>query len=99
MAVMFLSFLLGMMVAFAIYLLWRFHAVAPQHQGLFTAAALTICPPYILSFVVGSAPDSDLELVLAVGTIVFANGFLYAGVASGGYFLYQVMTKKNAQHS
>jgi hypothetical protein len=87
--VMVLSFVLGMAVALGVYLLWRSHAGPPQAQGPFTAAALTICPPFILSFAIGPRPDSELALVLTVGTILFANGCLYAGVAAG---LYAVVT-------
>jgi hypothetical protein len=87
--VMVLSFVLGMAVALGVYLAWRSHAGPPQAQGLFTTTALTICPPFILSFAIGPRPDSDLALVLTVGTILFANGCLYAGVAAG---LYAVVT-------
>lgn len=86
--VMVLSFGLGIAVALGVYLLWRSHA-AVENQGLFTAVALTICPPFILSFATGPRPDSALDLVLVVGTILFANACLYAGVAAG---LYAVVT-------
>lgn len=84
-SVLFGSFGLGMAVAVGVYFAWRLHAVPPAFYGLFTAAALLVCPPFILSFAVGPTPDSDLALVLVVGTIVFANAFLYAGVAAGIY--------------
>ena len=92
--VMVLSFVLGMAVALGVYLVWRSHAGSPQNQGLFTAIALTICPPFILSFAIGPKPDSDLALVLTVGTILLANGCLYAGVAAGLYAVVTVVTKK-----
>jgi len=88
-SVLFGSFGLGMAVASGVYFMWRLHAVPPDFYGAFTAAALLVCPPFILSFAVGPTPDSTLALVLVVGTIVFANAFLYAGVAAG---IYAVMT-------
>ena len=84
-SVLFGSFGLGVAIALGVYFAWRLHAVPPEFYGLFTAVALFVCPPFILSFAVGPAPDSDLALVLVVGTIVFANAFLYAGVAAGIY--------------
>jgi hypothetical protein len=92
--VMVLSFVLGLAVALCVYLLWRSHAGPPQAQGLFTASALTICPPFVLSFAIGPRPDSDLALVLTAGTILFANGCLYAGVAAGLYAVVTVLTKR-----
>lgn len=89
-----ISFVLGMAVALAVYFLWRFHAAPPQLQGVFTALALFVCPPYVLSFAVGPVPDSDLALSLVVGTIVFANAFLYAGVAAGGYAVVTTFARK-----
>ena len=96
-AVLFGSFGLGMAVAVGVYLAWRLHAVPPGLYGLFTAAALLVCPPFILSFAVGPTPDSDLAFVLVVGTIVFANAFLYAGVAAGGYFVVTTVGKRKGR--
>lgn len=70
---------------------------ALQAHNSLTAIALILCPPYVLSLVIGPAPDSDLALVLVTGTIVFANAFLYAGAAAGGYFIFSVMTKKKSR--
>ncbi len=89
-----LSFLLGMAVALAVYLLWRFHDVPSQFEHLFTGVALFVCPPFILTIALGPAPDVDLAFVLAVGTIIFANAFLYAGVAAGLYAVFRVLWKK-----
>ena len=94
--VLVISFALGTAVALGVYLVWRSHAGLPQDQGLFTAIALTICPPFILSFAIGPRPDSDLALVLTVGTILFANACLYAGVAAGLYAVVTVLTKRKA---
>jgi hypothetical protein len=73
------SFVLGMLVALAVYLLWMSHAAN------LSAAVLVVCPPFILSYAIGAAPDSAFAVVLGVGTIIFANGCLYAGVAAGIY--------------
>jgi hypothetical protein len=92
--VMVVSFVLGMTVALGVYLVWRSHTGLPRNQGVLNTIALTICPPFILSFAIGPRPDFDLELVLAVGTILFSNGCLYAGVAAGLYAIVTVLTKK-----
>ncbi len=86
---MVLSFGLGLAVALGVYLFWRSHAAVMQSEAVFKAVALTVCPPFILSVAIGPRPDSGLELVLTAGTILFANAFLYAGVAAG---LYAVVT-------
>jgi hypothetical protein len=90
------SVVLGMAVALAVYFAWRMHVVPPGLQQAFTAVALLVCPPFILSFVVGPAPDSDLALTLVVGTIVLANASLYAGVAAGGYFVVTTVLNKKS---
>ncbi len=92
-----LSFLLGMAVALGVYFAWRLNMGALQAHSFLTAIALIICPPYVLSLVIGPAPDSALALVLVTGTIVFANAFLYAGAAAGGYFIFTVMAKKKVR--
>jgi hypothetical protein len=92
-----LSFVLGMAVALAVYFAWRINVGELQAHGFLTAMALIICPPFVLSLVIGPIPDSDLALVLTVGTIVFANAFLYAGAAAGGYFIFTLITKKRAR--
>ncbi len=80
-------------VAVAVYLAWKFGAIAPGLHSVLSAVALLVCPPFILSAVVGPTPDSDLALTLVVGTIVFANGFLYAGVAAGIYAVIAVILR------
>ena len=93
-SVLFGSFGLGLAVAVGVYFLWRLHAVPPDLYGVFTAIALLVCPPFILSFAVGPTPESALVLVLVVGTIVFANAFLYAGAAAGIYAVVAVILRK-----
>ena len=83
-----------MAVALVVYFAWRMNLGNLQSHGLLSAIALIVCPPYVLSLIVGPAPDSDLTLALTLGTIVFANGFLYAGAAAGGHFLLTLRTRK-----
>jgi hypothetical protein len=89
-----ISFVLGVGVAIGIYTAWRSGAIAPGFHNALSALSLFVCPPFILSFAVGPVPDAGLALTLIVGTIVFANAFLYAGVAAGGYFVVSIMMKK-----
>ncbi len=88
------SAVLGMAVAVAVYFAWKSHAIAPAWQGPFNALGLFVCPPFILALAINPIPDSDLALALVVGTIIFANAALYAGVASGGYFLVTVFGRQ-----
>ena len=94
MTVLSLSFLLGMAVALSVYFWWRVEPASSQFHQVFSVVAMIICPPYVLSFAVSANPESQLALVLTVGTIVFANGFLYSGVAASGYFIFSLMAKK-----
>jgi hypothetical protein len=87
------SFVLGMAVAIAVYLAWRTNPSLYSH-GFLSVAALIICPPYVLALIMGPLLDSGLAMALALGTIVFANGFLYAGVAAGGHFLFMLRARK-----
>ncbi|MGA9565331.1 MAG: hypothetical protein WBS19_07400 [Candidatus Korobacteraceae bacterium] len=78
-------FVVGMAIALVLFLLWRNHATA-MAQGIAYHAAVMLCPPFILVSAIGSASDSTLALVLTGGTIVFANGALYAGLAAFVYW-------------
>ncbi len=92
-----LSFVLGMAVGLGVYFLWG--ARAGELSLWLTVATIAICPPFILSVSVGSVPGYDLSLVLLVGTIAFANAFLYAGVAAGLYAVVSHLVKpKRADH-
>jgi hypothetical protein len=91
------SFVLGMGVALGVYLAWKFGAIAPGLNSVLSAVALLVCPPFVLSFAVGAVPDSDVALTLIVGTIVFANAFLYAGVAAGGYFIVTTIANRRSR--
>ena len=91
-----ISFVLGMGVAVAVYSAWKFGVIAPGLHNVLSAVALLVCPPFILSAAVGPTPDSDLALTLIVGTIVFANGFLYAGMAAIGYFVVTILANRKS---
>lgn len=92
-----ISFVLGMGVAVAVYSAWKFGVIAPGLHNVLSAVALLVCPPFILSAAVGPTPDFDLALTLIVGTIVFANGFLYAGVTAVGYFVITILATKKTR--
>jgi hypothetical protein len=88
-----LAFVLGMAVAIGVYMAWSHGVLQPAFHSPGSAVALLFCPPFILSIAVGPTADADLALALVIGTIVFANAFLYAGVAAGGYFVVNLMRK------
>jgi len=71
----------GMAVALALFFAWR-RDPAAMAQGLAFHAGVAVCPPFLLVGSVGGITDSDLALILTGGTIIFANGALYAGVAA-----------------
>ena len=82
------SFVLGMAVAIGIYSVLAIRGIAAR-AFLNALSVLTSCLSAVHPVRCGrSAPDSGLALALTVGTIVFANAFLYAGVAAGGYTLW-----------
>jgi hypothetical protein len=94
-----IAFLAGMSVALGIYFWWRSDPSAFASHAALRALALATCPPFVLAGVVGPGPEAGLTLVLMVGTIIFANGFLYAGVAAGGYFLFTLNRRARRQNS
>ncbi len=92
-----LGLVLGMGVAVAVYFAWTSGVISPGLRHPLTALALVVCPPFILSLIVAPTPDSDLALVLVVGTTVFANAFLYAGVAAGAYFIFNIVAGRKRE--
>jgi hypothetical protein len=92
-----LSLVLGMAVAVAVYFGWTSGVIPPSLGHPLTVLALVACPPFVLSLVVSPHPESGLALTLVVGTIVFANAFLYSGVAAGLYFVVTVMVRRKQQ--
>jgi hypothetical protein len=89
-----LSFTLvaGMIVGLALCGLWRYHPSLLTGQA--RVAAVAICPPFLLAQVLEATTDSTLALIMTIGTIVFANAFLYAGLASFAYFLATVFLRR-----
>jgi hypothetical protein len=79
-----IAFVAGMAIALVICLLWRNHP--SMEVGAAYRLAVAICPPFILVGSVGGIADTTLSLVLTTGTMVFANGSLYAGLASLVYW-------------
>lgn len=85
MIVLSFAFIGGLLVALVLCGLWRYHPGTMSGQA--RVAAVAICPPFLLAQVLEATTDSTLALIMTMGTIVFANGFLYAGLASFIYFL------------
>jgi hypothetical protein len=83
-------------IAGVVFLLWRHNPAALQPFGPMFFAAVAVCPAFILSIAVGSGLDSPLIFVLVLGTILFANGFMYSGVAAGLYAVVTTLQKRRA---
>jgi len=92
-----LSIVLGMGVAVGVYFAFRSGVIPSGLDHPSTLGALVICPPFILAALVAPAPDSDLAAALVVGTIVFANAFLYGGAAAAIYFVVSVVMKRRRE--
>ena len=85
----------GMLIAAVLIAWWRFHpSMLTSEAGFFAAVAL--CPPFMLLRQVGGVEDSVLSLVMTEGTIVVANGSLYAGLAA---FVYWALTSCRPRRS
>lgn len=80
-----LAFVLGMAIALGLVATWSAHPAA-MTGGMGYRLALMVCPPFIVVGAVTGVADSTLALLLATGSIVFANGTLYAGVAAFVYW-------------
>ena len=90
--VLFLAFGVGLAVGVALCAVWRYHPDAFSSQA--RVAAIAVCPPFLLVGILEATADSTVALIMTVGTIIFANGFLYAGLASFAYFLGTVFFPK-----
>ena len=90
--VLILAFGLGLAVAVALCAVWRYHPDVFSAQA--RVAAIVICPPFLLAGILEATADTTLAIIMTVGTIIFANGFLYAGLASFAYFLLTVFLRK-----
>jgi len=86
------TFLAGLLVAIALCVVWRYRPDAFSAQLRF--AAIAVCPPFLLAGILEATAETTLTLVMTIGTIIFANGFLYAGLASFAYFLATVVLRK-----
>jgi len=90
--VLVLAFSVGLLLAVVLCVIWRYHS------DVFTVkmriAAVAVCPPFLLAGVLEATTDGTLAIIITVGTIVFANGFLYAGLASFIYFVATVFLSK-----
>lgn len=81
------AFVAGMAIAVLLIAIWRSHPAAIAHDAIFHAA-VAFCPPFMLVRVVGGVDDTTLALVLTSGTVIMANGSLYAGVAAFAYWAF-----------
>jgi hypothetical protein len=90
--VLVLAFVVGLAIAAVLCVTWRRDPAVFSSQ--LRVAAVAICPPFLLAGVLEATADSTLAVVMTIGTIVFANGFLYAGLASFAYFLATVFLSK-----
>src|SRR6185369_15661919 len=90
--VLFLAFGVGLAVAVALCAVWRYHPDAFSAPA--RVASIAICPPFLLAGILEATADGGLAVVMTVGTIIFANGFLYAGLASFAYFLMTVFLRR-----
>jgi hypothetical protein len=91
--VMSVMFVLGMAVGLALLALWRKYPAAMTQSASYHVA-VAICPPFLLVGVFSALADSTFALVLTGGTIVFANGSLYAGVAAFAYWIFSNLWPK-----
>jgi hypothetical protein len=89
-----LAFVAGMAIALAIYLGWSHGIIPPAFSGAASTVALFFCPPFILSIAMGPTAEAEVMQAVVAGTIVFANGFLYAGFAAGAYYLFTLFFKR-----
>jgi hypothetical protein len=84
--VMSVSFVLGMAVALILVYVWLKHPGAISQSATYHIA-VALCPPFLLVGVMSALTDSPLAVVLTAGTIVFANGPLYAGLSAFAYWV------------
>jgi hypothetical protein len=88
--VMSASFVLGMAVALILVYVWLKHPAAISQSATYHIA-VALCPPFLLVRVVSALTDSAPAVVLTAGTIVFANGPLYAGLAAFAYWVLSIV--------
>ena len=91
--VMSVTFVLGMAVAVGLIFFWRSYPATITRSPAFHIA-VALCPPFLLVGVFSALADSTFALALTAGTIVFANGSLYAGVAAFAYWVFSSLLPK-----
>ena len=87
-----IAFVVGFAIGIALCVIWSYHPAVFSAQVRF--AAIAICPPFMLAGILEATVETTLTLFMTFGTIIFANGFLYAGLASFVYFLMTVFLRK-----
>ena len=85
---------LGMAVALVLIFLWRSYPATMTQNGAYHLA-VALCPPFFLVGVVSAMTESTLAVVLTAGTIVVANGSLYAGLAALIYWVFSIWGRQN----
>lgn len=89
-----LTLLAGMAVGLALCGVWKYHP--GWLSGATRTAAIALCPPFLLAAILDATTDSTLALVMTIGVIIFANAFLYAGLASFVYFLFITFVRRKS---
>ncbi len=87
-----IAFVVGLGIGIALCVIWSYHPAVFNAQVRF--AAIAICPPFMLAGILEATAETTLTLFMTIGTIIFANGFLYAGLASFVYFLMTVWMRR-----
>lgn len=90
-AVLSLTFLAGVAIAIGVYSAWLRGVLPAALSGGISWVALFFCPPYIMTVAVGPMADPELMAVVMAISIVFGNGFLYAGVGAGLYYVAKLL--------
>ena len=86
------AFAVGLAIAIALCVIWKYQSSLINAQTF--PFAVAICPPFLLMSVLQAITDNTLAVVMTVGTIIIANGFLYAGLSSLAYFVATVAVTK-----
>jgi hypothetical protein len=92
--VMSVTIILGMAMALVLIFLWRSYPATMTQSGAYYLA-VALCPPFFLVGVVSAMTESTLAVVLTAGTIVVANGSLYAGLAALIYWVLSIWSPQN----
>ena len=88
------TIVLGMVVALVLIFLWRSYPATMTQSGAYHLA-MVLCPPFFLVGVASALTESTLAIVLTAGTIVLANGSLYAGLAALVYWIVSIRGRRS----